>query len=131
MALHFGKRDIDQPKTLNQGMATPRYGQSTGVCVFDRVFVPWDRVFYAGEWEHSGHLTYSYATHHRHSCIGARAGFGDLLIGASALMAEANGFEFGGALLFALVEIGILDGRLSLELGQHGLLQVIINCLLE
>lgn len=29
MALHFGKRDIDQPKTLNQGMATPRYGQST------------------------------------------------------------------------------------------------------
>lgn len=30
MALHFGKRDIDQPKPLNQGMATPRYGQSTG-----------------------------------------------------------------------------------------------------
>lgn len=30
MALHFGKRDIDQPKTLNQGMATPRYGQSAG-----------------------------------------------------------------------------------------------------
>ncbi|MDP1684933.1 polymer-forming cytoskeletal protein [Hydrogenophaga sp.] len=29
MALHFGKRDIDQPKTLNQGMATPRYGQAT------------------------------------------------------------------------------------------------------
>ncbi|WP_332738834.1 bactofilin family protein [Hydrogenophaga sp.] len=30
MALHFGKRDIDQPKTLNTGMATPRYGQATG-----------------------------------------------------------------------------------------------------
>ena len=27
MALHFGKRD-DQPKTLNSGMATQRYGQS-------------------------------------------------------------------------------------------------------
>ncbi len=27
MALHFGKRDIDQPRTLNTGMATPRYGQ--------------------------------------------------------------------------------------------------------
>ncbi len=61
-----------------------KYGQSTGVCMFDRVFVPWDCVFYAGEWEHSGHLTYSYATHHRQSCIGARAGFGDLLIGAGA-----------------------------------------------
>ncbi|MEO7008887.1 MAG: 4-hydroxyphenylacetate 3-hydroxylase N-terminal domain-containing protein, partial [Caldimonas sp.] len=73
-----------------------RYGQSTGVLVFDRVFVPWERVFVAGEWQHSSHLTYSYATHHRHSCIGARAGFGDLLIGAGALMCEANGFDPGG-----------------------------------
>ncbi|MCQ8894959.1 4-hydroxyphenylacetate 3-hydroxylase [Limnobacter humi] len=72
-----------------------RYGQSTGVVVFDRVQVPWDRVFYEGAWEHSGHLTYHYATHHRHSCIGARAGFGDLLIGAGALMCEANGFDPG------------------------------------
>jgi 4-hydroxybutyryl-CoA dehydratase/vinylacetyl-CoA-Delta-isomerase len=72
-----------------------KYGQSTGVCLFERVFVPMDRVFYAGEWEHSGHLTHSYATHHRHTCIGARAGFGDLLIGAGALMCEANGFDPG------------------------------------
>ncbi|CAB3754595.1 4-hydroxyphenylacetate 3-hydroxylase family protein [Paraburkholderia solisilvae] len=70
-----------------------KYGQSTGVVVFQDVFVPWDRVFYAGDWEHSGHMTYNYATHHRHSCIGARAGFGDLLIGAGALMCEANGFD--------------------------------------
>ena len=72
-----------------------KYGQSTGVCLFDRVFVPWEQVFVAGEWEHSGHLTYSYATHHRHTCIGARAGFGDLLVGAGALMCEANGFDPG------------------------------------
>jgi 4-hydroxybutyryl-CoA dehydratase/vinylacetyl-CoA-Delta-isomerase len=70
-----------------------RYGQSTGVVIFDRVTVPWERVFYSGQWEHSSVLTYSYATHHRHSCIGARAGFGDLLIGAGALMCEANGFD--------------------------------------
>ena len=72
-----------------------KYGQSTAVVMFDKVFVPQDSVFYAGEWEHSGHLTYSYATHHRHTCIGARAGFGDLLIGAGALMCEANGFDPG------------------------------------
>jgi 4-hydroxybutyryl-CoA dehydratase/vinylacetyl-CoA-Delta-isomerase len=72
-----------------------KYGQSTGVVLFDRVLVPWDNVFYAGEWEHSGSLTYHYATHHRHTCIGARAGFGDLLIGAGALMCEANGFDPG------------------------------------
>ena len=70
-----------------------KYGQSTAVCHFDLVFVPWDRVFMAGEWEHTEHLVTSYANHHRHSCIAARAGFGDLLIGAGSLMSEANGLD--------------------------------------
>ena len=70
-----------------------RYGQSTGVVIFDNVFVPWERVFYAGQWEHSHVLTQNYATHHRQTCIAARAGFGDLLIGSAALMCEANGFD--------------------------------------
>jgi 4-hydroxybutyryl-CoA dehydratase / vinylacetyl-CoA-Delta-isomerase len=70
-----------------------KYGQSTGVVVFDDVFVPHGRVFLAGECEEGGFLTTTYATHHRHSCIGARAGFGDLLIGAGALMIEANGLD--------------------------------------
>ncbi len=70
-----------------------KYGQSTGVVMFDDVFVPHDRVFLAGETEEGGFLTTSYATHHRHSCIGARAGFGDLLIGAGALMIQANGLD--------------------------------------
>ena len=74
-----------------------KYGQSTAVCLFERVFVPWERVFLAGEWEHAGFLTLTYATHHRHTCIGARAGFGDLLIGAGALMTEANGVDLDRA----------------------------------
>ena len=69
------------------------YGQSTGVVMFDDVFVPHERVFLAGETEEGGYLTTSYATHHRHTCIGARAGFGDLLIGAGALMIDANGLD--------------------------------------
>lgn len=70
-----------------------KYGQSVGVVMFDNVFVPHDQVFLAGETEEGGFLTTTYATHHRHSCIGARAGFGDLLIGAGALMTEANGLD--------------------------------------
>jgi 4-hydroxybutyryl-CoA dehydratase/vinylacetyl-CoA-Delta-isomerase len=70
-----------------------KYGQATGVVQFDDVFVPWDRVFFDGQYEEAGFMTTSYATHHRHSCIGARAGFGDLLIGAGALMIEANGLD--------------------------------------
>ncbi len=84
-----------------------KYGQSTGVVIFDDVFVPHDRVFLAGEHEEGGFLTTSYATHHRHSCIGARAGFGDLLIGAGALMIEANGLdpERHGHVREAMVEL--------------------------
>lgn len=77
----------------NAAKFSAKYGQSTGVVMFDDVFVPHDHIFMAGEVEEAGFLTTSYATHHRHSCIGARAGFGDLLIGAGALMIEANGLD--------------------------------------
>jgi 4-hydroxybutyryl-CoA dehydratase/vinylacetyl-CoA-Delta-isomerase len=90
-----------------------RYGQSTGVAIFDDVFVPWERVFLAGEWQHSAAFTYTYATLHRHTCIAARAGFGDLLIGAGALMTEANGIELDTApnLREAMIElIKIVEG---------------------
>lgn len=90
-----------------------RYGQSTGVVIFDDVFVPYERVFLAGETEEGGFLTMAYATHHRHSCIGARAGFGDLLIGAGALMTEANGLDPDrhGHIRDAMVElITIVEG---------------------
>ncbi len=86
---------------------TGKYGQSTGVLLFDDVFVPNEHVFLAGETEEAGFLTTSYATHHRQSCIGARAGFGDLLIGAGALMVEANGLdpERHGHIRDAMVEL--------------------------
>ncbi|HRD76969.1 MAG TPA: 4-hydroxyphenylacetate 3-hydroxylase N-terminal domain-containing protein, partial [Hyphomicrobiaceae bacterium] len=90
-----------------------KYGQSTAVVQFDDVFVPHERVFVDGEFEEGGFLTTSYATHHRHSCIGARAGFGDLLIGAGALMIEANGLdpERHGHIRDAMVElIKIVEG---------------------
>jgi len=84
-----------------------KYGQSTAVVMFDQVLIPWERVFYAREWEHSGYMTYSYANHHRQSCIAARAGFGDLLIGSGAMMCEANGLnpEHSSSLHEPMVEL--------------------------
>ena len=74
-----------------------KFGQSTGVCMFDRVFVPWERVFAAGEAEPVTEILYNYTAQHRHTCIAARAGFGDLLIGAGALVTEANGLDLDRA----------------------------------
>jgi 4-hydroxybutyryl-CoA dehydratase/vinylacetyl-CoA-Delta-isomerase len=84
-----------------------KYGQSTGVCLFDRVLVPWERVFCAGEWPHAAEILYDYTAQHRNTCIGARAGFGDLLIGAGALVTEANGIDLDRAhgLREAMVEL--------------------------
>ena len=90
-----------------------KYGQSTGVCLFDRVYVPWERVFCAGEWEHAAEILYNYTAQHRHTCVAARAGFGDLLIGAGALVTEANGVDLDHAsgLREAMVElIKIVEG---------------------
>jgi len=70
-----------------------KYGQSTAVCLFDRVFVPWSRVFVDGAIDAVGETLARYTAHHRHTCIAARAGFGDLLIGAGALAIEANGLD--------------------------------------
>jgi 4-hydroxybutyryl-CoA dehydratase/vinylacetyl-CoA-Delta-isomerase len=74
-------------------MFSAKFAQSVAVVHFDDVFVPWDRVFIDGDVEEAHLMTTNYATHHRHSCIGARAGFGDLLIGAGVLMTEANGLD--------------------------------------
>ena len=90
-----------------------RYGQSTAVCLFENVFVPWARVFCAGEWQHAGEIVYNYTSQHRHTCIAARAGFGDLLIGAGALATEANGLNLDRAhgVRDAMVElIKIVEG---------------------
>ena len=70
-----------------------KYGQATAQILFDDVLIPWERVFMAGEWEYAGSLTESFAIHHRLSCIGARAGLGDMLIGATASIAESNGLD--------------------------------------
>ncbi len=85
-------REAGRPKDKSAELSS-KYGQATAMILFDDVFVPWDRVFLAGEWQLAGSLTESFATHHRLSCIGCRAGLGDMLIGASAKMAEYNGLD--------------------------------------
>jgi 4-hydroxybutyryl-CoA dehydratase/vinylacetyl-CoA-Delta-isomerase len=85
-------REAGRPNDSSAELSS-KYGQATALIMFDDVFIPWERVFLAGEWQFAGSLTESFATHHRLSCIGCRAGLGDMLIGASAKMAEYNGLD--------------------------------------
>jgi 4-hydroxybutyryl-CoA dehydratase/vinylacetyl-CoA-Delta-isomerase len=85
-------REAGRPNDSGAELSS-RYGQATAMILFDDVFVPWERVFLAGEWQFAGALTEAFATHHRLSCIGCRAGLGDMIIGASASMADYNGLD--------------------------------------
>ena len=59
--------------------------------IFDKVFVPNDRIFLKGEWEFAGDVAYMFANFHRLSAETYKAMELELFTGAAALMADYNG----------------------------------------
>jgi 4-hydroxybutyryl-CoA dehydratase / vinylacetyl-CoA-Delta-isomerase len=90
----FGRQVNDSRKwegRIDQGNA--RYGVVGGeaLVVFDDVFVPWERVFMCGETEFAGTLVERFTTYHRQNYGGCKAGNLDVLIGATAAIADVHG----------------------------------------
>ncbi len=72
---------------------TPNTGITQGWLMFEDVFVPKERVFMCGEYAYSGKVIQYFTANYR-ACIGACVGGqGDVMIGASMLMARANGLS--------------------------------------
>jgi len=88
-------------------LGNPLYGQrETALIVFDRVFVPWDRVFMCGEIEYTASFIRRFAKTHRMNCGGAcKVGFMDLIIGASQLLAEYNGVSRGSHIIHKITRM--------------------------
>jgi 4-hydroxybutyryl-CoA dehydratase / vinylacetyl-CoA-Delta-isomerase len=80
-------RKIDSP---NMDVGNVLYGGQECMVVFDDVFVPWERVFMYKEYEFAGDLVEKFAAYHRQS-YACKSGIGDVLIGASQLVAEYQG----------------------------------------
>ena len=59
--------------------------------IFDDVFVPWERVFLCGEWQHAGDVANTFASVNRQGYLGADVGKLRLFIGAAQRIAELNG----------------------------------------
>lgn len=59
--------------------------------LFEDVFVPWDRVFLAGEWQWAGPLATTFAQFHRFTGVAYKPPIGELFIGCGQLVAEWNG----------------------------------------
>ena len=88
----YGRQSCDTRKIDSPSMdvGNTLYGGQECMVVFDDVFVPWERVFMYKEWEFAGDLVEKFASYHRQS-YACKSGIGDVLIGASQLVAEYQG----------------------------------------
>jgi len=79
-------------KHLKAPIATYGLG-AENITVFDNVFVPWDRVWLCGEWQHAGRAAFLISLFHRSSYTGCKPAVADLFMGAVALVTEYNNLE--------------------------------------
>jgi len=99
-------------------------GSTDSYMIFDDCFVPWDRVFLAGEWQHGGVLALLFALFHRHSYSGCKPAIGDIVMGTAALAAEANNVHKAShvreklAELIMTTELGYAAGYTASDLGK-------------
>ena len=93
-------------------MGNPQFGGHEAVIILEDVFVPWQRVFMAGEAAFSGMLVERFAAYHRQSYGGCKAGVGDLLIGATQALAEIQGTATAAHVRDKIVEMVNLNETL-------------------
>ena len=88
----YGRQSCDTRKLEGSeiDVGNPCYGGQECLVIFNDVFVPWERVFMCGEWEFAGEFVEYFASYHRQS-YACKSGIGDVLIGASQLIAEYQG----------------------------------------
>jgi 4-hydroxybutyryl-CoA dehydratase/vinylacetyl-CoA-Delta-isomerase len=82
-------------RELENGFDTPVNigGITQAYILFEDVFVPKNRVFMCKEYQYSGKAVMNFIAPYRAAIGGCVAGQGDVMIGASALMARANGLS--------------------------------------
>ncbi len=109
----MGRQSCDRRK-LETGLidrGNRIYGGHEALVVFDRVFVPWNRVFMYKEYEFAGQLVEQFASYHRQS-YACKAGVGDVLIGATQIAAEFNGTQKASHIKDKIIEMNHLNETL-------------------
>ena len=99
-------------------------GATDSYMIFDNCFVPWERVFLAGEYQHGGVCALLFALFHRHSYSGCKPAIGDVIMGMAALAAEVNNIHKQPhvreklAELIMTAELGYAAGYTASDLGK-------------
>ena len=85
----FQKDSFEHPISANHKMMET-------LTVFEDVFVPWERVFLAGEAAAAGLMALTFVKFHRFTAVSYKLPLLELLAGASQAIAEYNGIERAG-----------------------------------
>ncbi|PKN18666.1 MAG: hypothetical protein CVU71_14435 [Deltaproteobacteria bacterium HGW-Deltaproteobacteria-6] len=99
-------------------------GATDSYMIFENCFIPWERVFLAGEYQHGGACALLFALFHRHSYSGCKPAIGDVLLGTAALAAEVNNIHKTEhvreklAELIMVIELGYAAGYTASSLGK-------------
>lgn len=103
----YGRQASDTRKMedLTLDVGNPTFGGQELMTVFEDVFVPEERIFLNGEVDQTEKLVERFAAYHRQSYGGCKAGVGDVLIGATALIARMNGVEGASHIRDKIVEM--------------------------
>ncbi len=110
----IGRQSCDTRKLEGSkiDVGNSQFGGMEALLIFDDVFVPNDRLFLNGETEFAGMMVERFAGYHRQSYGGCKVGVGDVLIGASALIADYNGAQKASHVKDKLIEMTHLNETL-------------------
>lgn len=106
----YGRQSCDT-RSMEGGdidVGNANFGGQEAMIIFDRVFIPWDKVFMHGEYEFASMLVERFTCYHRRSYV-CKTGLGDALIGAAATIADYNGVENVSHIKDKLVEMTHLN----------------------
>jgi 4-hydroxybutyryl-CoA dehydratase / vinylacetyl-CoA-Delta-isomerase len=84
-------RPIDELEGNSSSLISKNDFELETLTIFDKVFVPWERVFQLREYEMAGPLAVTFATFHRFTAVSYRAATSNLYLGSALSMAKQNG----------------------------------------
>jgi 4-hydroxybutyryl-CoA dehydratase/vinylacetyl-CoA-Delta-isomerase len=84
---------ISQRSSLEFPNTRPVRVHTDSLIVFDDVFVPWERVFMCGEWQHAATMVYNFALMHRRTGCAYRIPLSEQFVGVGVAIAEYNGIS--------------------------------------
>ena len=106
----YGRQSCDT-RSMEEGDLDAGNSQFSGqeaLIIFDNVFIPNELIFMEGEVEFASMLVERFTCYHRRSYV-CKTGLGDVLIGASAAIAEYNGVSNASHIKDKLIEMTHLN----------------------